>query len=176
MEVLRFTPSQSPLIRTKFVGNDAVNTSARSSRLRPFVCATLYKPVAENLPLVEKLPRVEPLAPPLNEVVEKPLLRVSASSLQCESGYLVPNENPGDGAVSNGTLNAMEYLTNILSSKVYDVAYESPFQLASKMSERWGVNVWLKREDLQPVFSFKLRGAYNMMAKLPKEQLERGVI
>ncbi|KAK4396438.1 Threonine dehydratase 1 biosynthetic, chloroplastic [Sesamum angolense] len=176
MEVLRFTPAQSPLIRTKFVGNDAVNTSSRGSRVRPFICATLYKPVTENLPAIEKLPTVEPLAPPLNEVVEKPLLRVSPSSLQCESGYLVPNENPGDGAVSHGTLNAMEYLTNILSSKVYDVAYESPLQLATKMSERWGVNVWLKREDLQPVFSFKLRGAYNMMAKLPKEQLERGVI
>ncbi|KAL0309628.1 UNVERIFIED_CONTAM: Threonine dehydratase 1 biosynthetic, chloroplastic [Sesamum radiatum] len=175
MEVLRFTPAQSPLIRTKFVGNDAVNTSS-GLRVRPFICATLYKPVTENLPAIEKLPRVEPLAPPLNEVVEKPLLRVSPSSLQCESGYLVPNKNPGDGAVSNGTLNAMEYLTNILSSKVYDVAYESPLQLATKMSERWGVNVWLKREDLQPVFSFKLRGAYNMMAKLPKEQLERGVI
>lgn len=51
----------------------------------------------------------------------------------------------------DGTLSAMEYLTSILASKVYDVAYESPLQLASKLSERWGVNVWLKREDLQPV-------------------------
>ncbi|KAE8666135.1 Threonine dehydratase [Hibiscus syriacus] len=73
-------------------------------------------------------------------------------------------------------INAMEYLTSILSSKVYDVAVESPLQLATKLSERLGNQVWLKREDLQPVFSFKLRGAYSMMAKLPKEQLERGVI
>nr|WKJ88505.1 threonine dehydratase [Amaranthus hypochondriacus]WLW26940.1 threonine dehydratase [Amaranthus hypochondriacus] len=70
----------------------------------------------------------------------------------------------------------MEYLTNILLSKVYDVAVESPLQLAEKLSDRLGTNFWLKREDLQPVFSFKLRGAYNMMVKLPKEQLERGVI
>ncbi|KHN48213.1 Threonine dehydratase biosynthetic, chloroplastic [Glycine soja] len=72
--------------------------------------------------------------------------------------------------------NAMTYLTNILSSKVYDVAIESPLQLAPKLSARLGVKVWLKREDLQPVFSFKLRGAYNMMAKLPTELLEKGVI
>ncbi|KAF2940972.1 hypothetical protein DAI22_03g313300 [Oryza sativa Japonica Group] len=70
----------------------------------------------------------------------------------------------------------MEYLTSVLSSKVYDVAIESPLQLATKLSERLGVNLWIKREDLQPVFSFKLRGAYNMMAKLSREQLERGVI
>lgn len=70
----------------------------------------------------------------------------------------------------------MEYLTKILSSKVYDVAVESPLQFAERLSETLGTNVFLKREDLQPVFSFKLRGAYNMMAKLPKEQLERGVI
>uniref|UniRef100_A0A7N2N1A8 Threonine dehydratase n=2 Tax=Quercus lobata TaxID=97700 RepID=A0A7N2N1A8_QUELO len=70
----------------------------------------------------------------------------------------------------------MCYLTNILSSKVYDVANDSPLELATKLSKRLGVEVWLKREDLQPVFSFKLRGAYNMMAKLKKEQLDRGVI
>lgn len=70
----------------------------------------------------------------------------------------------------------MDYLTNILASKVYDVAVESPLQLATKLSQRLGINMWLKREDLQPVFSFKLRGAYNMMAKLSKEQLDKGVI
>lgn len=51
----------------------------------------------------------------------------------------------------------MEYLTNILSAKVYDVAIESPLQFAPKLSERLGVKVFLKREDLQPVkfFSFQ---------------------
>ncbi|CAA0830427.1 Threonine dehydratase biosynthetic-chloroplastic [Striga hermonthica] len=104
------------------------------------------------------------------------MLEGVVAGLPCESGFLVPNEKSGGGAAGKGTLSAMEYLTNILSSKVYDVAVESPLQLAAKLSERWGVNVWLKREDFQPVFSFKLRGAYNMMAKLPREQLERGVI
>ncbi|KAK1288804.1 hypothetical protein QJS10_CPB19g01673 [Acorus calamus] len=70
----------------------------------------------------------------------------------------------------------MAYLTDILSSRVYDVAIESPLQLAPKLSERIGCSVWLKREDLQPVFSFKLRGAYNMMVKLSREKLDRGVI
>ncbi|KAK6140107.1 hypothetical protein DH2020_026105 [Rehmannia glutinosa] len=181
MEVLRFAPAQSPLLRTRFfTGNDAVNTSStavRSTRPKPLIYAVLSNPAADILPSVAKLPTGTLLTPPPPPVAEKPLLRVSPSSLQCESGYLVPNENLSNGGAGrNGTLNAMEYLTNILSSKVYDVAFESPLQLAPKLSERWGVNVWLKREDLQPVFSFKLRGAYNMMAKLPKEQLDRGVI
>ncbi|KAL2502688.1 Threonine dehydratase biosynthetic [Forsythia ovata] len=171
MEVLRFvSAAQTPLLRSKFTTNDTVKTSSaavRNRRVKPSINAVLAKQVAEILPSVEREPPRAPSA--------VPLLRVSPSSLQCESGYLIPNNLDNDG-VSNGTLNAMEYLTNILASKVYDVAYESPLQLATKLSERWGVNVWLKREDLQPVFSFKLRGAYNMMAKLSTEQLERGVI
>ncbi|XP_030958899.1 threonine dehydratase 1 biosynthetic, chloroplastic-like [Quercus lobata] len=87
----------------------------------------------------------------------------------------VPNRTVTDGGGEDKS-EAMCYLTNILSSKVYDVANDSPLELATKLSKRLGVEVWLKREDLQPVFSFKLRGAYNMMAKLKKEQLDRGVI
>lgn len=113
----------------------------------------------------------EPLTAP-SAAPSVPLLRVSPSSLQCEPGYLIPNTP----VLGSGGLIGYEYLTNILSSKVYDVAYETPLQNAPKLSERLGVKVWLKREDLQPVFSFKIRGAYNMMAKLPKEQLEKGVI
>ncbi|TQD97274.1 hypothetical protein C1H46_017115 [Malus baccata] len=59
---------------------------------------------------------------------------------------------------------------------VYDVAIESPLELATKLSKRLGVNMWMKRKDLQPVFSFKLHGAYNMVARLPREQLDRGFI
>ncbi|KAI3959280.1 hypothetical protein MKW98_018870 [Papaver atlanticum] len=85
-----------------------------------------------------------------------PLMRVLPESLQYESGFL--------GSVPVGT--KYRTLSNILFSKVYDVAIESPLQHAKKLSERIGVNV----------FSFKLRGAYNMMAKLSKYQLSRGVI
>jgi threonine dehydratase len=63
-----------------------------------------------------------------------------------------------------------------LTARVYDVAIESPLELAPKLSDRLSNRVWLKREDTQPVFSFKLRGAYNKMARLSPEQLSRGVI
>ncbi len=68
------------------------------------------------------------------------------------------------------------YLKRILTARVYDVAIESPLELAPSLSARIGNNVLLKREDMQPVFSFKLRGAYNKMAQLTPEQLKRGVI
>jgi len=70
----------------------------------------------------------------------------------------------------------MDYLQRILTARVYDVAIESPLELAPKLSARLGNQVWLKREDEQPVFSFKLRGAYNKMARLSAEQLACGVI
>lgn len=68
------------------------------------------------------------------------------------------------------------YLRRILLSRVYDVAVETPLEEARSLSRRLCNTVLLKREDLQPVFSFKLRGAYNKMARLSKEELARGVI
>jgi threonine dehydratase len=70
----------------------------------------------------------------------------------------------------------IDYLKKILTARVYDVAIETPLQPAPLLSARLGQRVLLKREDLQPVFSFKLRGAYNKMAQLSKAQLARGVI
>lgn len=67
-------------------------------------------------------------------------------------------------------------LREILTSRVYDVARETPLDPAPRLSERLGVPVLLKREDLQPVFSFKIRGAYNRMARLSAEERARGVI
>ena len=71
---------------------------------------------------------------------------------------------------------ATNYLKKILSARVYDVAKETELELAPELSKRLGNQVLLKREDNQPVFSFKLRGAYNKMAHLPPEALKRGVI
>src|SRR5260221_2020111 len=68
------------------------------------------------------------------------------------------------------------YLGKILTAKVYDVAIESPLELAPAISRRTGNHILLKREDKQPVFSFKLRGAYNKMAHLTTAELARGVI
>ena len=69
-----------------------------------------------------------------------------------------------------------DYLTRILAARVYDVAIESPLELAPAISRRTGNHILLKREDKQPVFSFKLRGAYNKMASLSPAKLARGVI
>jgi threonine dehydratase len=71
---------------------------------------------------------------------------------------------------------ASPYLQRILRARVYDVAIESPLDPAPNLSRRLGNQVLLKREDLQPVFSFKLRGAYNRMVSLTGEDLARGVI
>ncbi|HHO69173.1 MAG TPA: threonine ammonia-lyase, biosynthetic [Gammaproteobacteria bacterium] len=68
------------------------------------------------------------------------------------------------------------YLKKILNSRVYDVARETPLERADGLSRRLGNDVWLKREDLQPVFSFKLRGAYNKIAGLTPAQCARGII
>lgn len=69
-----------------------------------------------------------------------------------------------------------DYLERILSAGVYDVAVETPLELAPGLSARTGNRVLLKREDMQPVFSFKLRGAYNKMVRLQPAALRRGVI
>ena len=71
---------------------------------------------------------------------------------------------------------AYSYLQRILNAKVYDVAVETALTPARNLSKRLGSKVLLKREDDQPVFSFKLRGAYNKMAHLSPESLARGVI
>ncbi len=68
------------------------------------------------------------------------------------------------------------YLSRILTANVYDVAIESPLERAELLSLRLSSSVWLKREDLQPVFSFKLRGAFNKMARLPARARARGVL
>jgi threonine dehydratase len=67
-------------------------------------------------------------------------------------------------------------LHDILKSRVYDVARETPLEVAPRLSRRLGNEVLFKREDLQPVFSFKLRGAYNKIAHLGPEERSRGII
>ncbi|XWS55924.1 hypothetical protein CRYUN_Cryun09bG0041900 [Craigia yunnanensis] len=181
MEALRLTPPQPPLLlhKERFPQTSFTGPRITKKCIWPWIRAAVSKPTAEiSSPTVTSREdavvssssssfAVFPSAPPK---------KVSTNSLQYPSGYVgtVPERSIDKG--NDNVINAMGYLTNILSSKVYDVAIESPLQLATKLSERLGDQVWLKREDLQPVFSFKLRGAYNMMAKLPKGQLERGVI
>jgi threonine dehydratase len=70
----------------------------------------------------------------------------------------------------------VDYLERILKARVYDVAVETPLEVAPQLSARLNNTLLLKREDMQPVFSFKLRGAYNKMALLPAAKRRRGVI
>jgi len=76
----------------------------------------------------------------------------------------------------NREMNTINYLDLIRDANVYDVAIESPLELATVLSERLNNRVLMKREDLQPVFSFKLRGAYNKISGLGQEQVANGVI
>ncbi|KAI0047755.1 threonine dehydratase I, partial [Auriscalpium vulgare] len=69
-----------------------------------------------------------------------------------------------------------DYLRLILTSKVYDILKETPLVHAPNLSAKLGNNIYLKREDLQEVFSFKIRGAYNMMASLSEEERWKGVV
>jgi len=69
-----------------------------------------------------------------------------------------------------------QLLHNVLTSRVYDVARETPLEPAQRLSKRFGNRILFKREDLQPVFSFKLRGAYNKMAHLTAAEKSRGII
>lgn len=69
-----------------------------------------------------------------------------------------------------------KYVKKILDARIYDLAIETPIDAAPLLSQRLNNEILLKREDLQPVFSFKLRGAYNKLRQLSKEQLAAGVI
>ena len=69
-----------------------------------------------------------------------------------------------------------KYLDLIAESKVYDVAENTPMTFASNLSSKLKNEVFLKREDMQPIFSFKIRGAYNKIANLSKQQQKRGVL
>ena len=85
-------------------------------------------------------------------------------------------QKPSSPTVSAQALTPADYLKKILTARVYDVAVESALEPARNLSRRLHNTVLLKREDQQPVFSFKLRGAYNKMAHLSAEQLQKGVI
>ncbi len=86
---------------------------------------------------------------------------------------LSPASSP---ALQTTALSPADYLIKILNAKVYEVANESALELAANLSQRIHNTVLLKREDQQPVHSFKLRGAYNKMAHLSAAQLKKGVI
>jgi hypothetical protein len=89
--------------------------------------------------------------------------------------YILPMYGPRS-PISDLSANSWQYLRLILDSKVYDVAEITPLTRAESLSDRLQCNVLLKREDLQPISSYKLRGIYNKMAHLNETKKWRGVI
>lgn len=75
-----------------------------------------------------------------------------------------------------GVLSDSDYLKLILDARVYDVAVETPLTFARNLSAKLNNKIYLKREDLQPVFSFKCRGAFNKISQLTQQERDRGVI
>jgi len=99
-------------------------------------------------------------------------LRGKSTASTSESAWTNPRPIVGGGISSS----AGGYLARILTSQVYEAAVETPLTFAANLSSRIGHHVYLKREDTQPVFSFKIRGAYNKIASLTPEQRQKGVV
>ncbi|BDT57266.1 L-threonine dehydratase [Massilia varians] len=99
---------------------------------------------------------------------------VTLRATQCASSG--PPAHPTPDLLSRLPTMTTDYLKRILTARVYDVAEETPLEYAPTLSQRMNNRIYFKREDMQSVFSFKLRGAYNKMANLTPEQLKRGVI
>ncbi|MEW7976589.1 MAG: threonine ammonia-lyase, biosynthetic [Candidatus Sedimenticola endophacoides] len=90
--------------------------------------------------------------------------------------YRGAQRRPGTQTAEKGQTMPQSYIERILRAQVYDVARETPLDRAPRLSQRLNNRVWLKREDLQPVFSFKLRGAYNRMRGLTQQERRQGVV
>ena len=92
-----------------------------------------------------------------------------------DKGPLEADTNTSWGGNLRG-LGHNNYLGKILNARVYEVAVETPLQPAPTLSAKLANTVLIKREDLQPVFSFKIRGAHNKIASLSREQVARGIV
>ncbi len=98
-----------------------------------------------------------------------PLMMYTEETMTATTPRTAPRKAPSP-------LSPADYLIKILNARVYDVAVASPLEVAAQLSQRLNNTVLLKREDQQPVHSFKLRGAYNKMSNLTPAQLKKGVI
>ena len=109
----------------------------------------------------------------------RPLLRQHGRRLKGDqTGKLVALESDANRAWGTNTrgLGHNNYLGKILNARVYEAAQETPLQHAPHLSALTNNRVLIKREDLQPVFSFKIRGAYNKVAQLSREQMQAGIV
>jgi threonine dehydratase len=117
------------------------------------------------------------LPPGVPSAIDRDLpLREEDAAFRCPGCTLPECRTPRGCHPTAWRLKGDGYLREALTARVYDVAVLSPLEPAQRLGESLGATILLKREDLQPVFSFKLRGAYNKMARLSPDQLSRGVI
>ncbi len=108
--------------------------------------------------------------------VATPLPKTQNTRRPSATAKVAKNTGSASPKTVGKNLTPADYLKKILTARVYDVAVESALEPAKNLSKRLANTVLLKREDQQPVFSFKLRGAYNKMAHLSAAQLKKGVI
>ncbi|MDB5890115.1 MAG: L-threonine ammonia-lyase [Polaromonas sp.] len=115
--------------------------------------------------------------PPPTPLTRKARARPAPDVTTAKATAAAASKKPGEVSRRDAkALTPADYLKKILTARVYDVAIESPLEPAKNLGLRLNNTVLLKREDQQPVFSFKLRGAYNKMAHLSAAQLKKGVI
>ncbi|KAJ3108444.1 threonine deaminase [Phlyctochytrium planicorne] len=179
------TSTDAPFTSTVGTSTIAPPTLDRSTSMPPSATTVSTGTDAKIVTMVDSTSQMDPtvhgagwLAPgDLGRKVSLP----PSPALVSEAAPLTPPESiahnpwlkPPNTPSAPGT---PDYLQMILTANVYDVAIETPLQKAHNLSTRLGSTILLKREDLQPVFSFKLRGAYNRMQQLSKEEKEAGVI
>lgn len=113
--------------------------------------------------------RLQQLSPASNH-------KMSGATIEYSSTAPTPLKYPGLASHALLPSNEPDYLRLILTSKVYDLIRETPLVPAPSLSKKLGNDIWFKREDLQEVFSFKIRGAYNFMANLPVGDRWKGVV
>lgn len=143
--------------------------------------AIVEAPTSQTAPALWNIPDIcvpedYTLEPGEVSVVDRDSAEHPSDVYRCPGCTQSACQGPDGCAATAWRLNTDGYLRQVLNARVYDVAVRTPLEVAQKLSDALGNTLLLKREDLQPVFSFKLRGAYNKMAKVAPEVLQRGVI
>src|SRR3954464_5227726 len=173
----------APIIVTSMTVMASVRTSvpngSPSSTARPSACRTAANAASRNAanrhanPSAKRQGRVSSASSTSpkarNAPIVAPLKRSGHSRRRLMLNSVLPVR-------WQQAVKSRDYLERILKARASDVAAEPPLELAPALSKRLGNRLLLKREDLQPVFSFKVRGAYNMMSGLPRARLAKGVI
>lgn len=144
-------------------GHDSICICAGTGVRKLDIFASLFVPKGRNAKKLRSA--ADSTMPATIEYSSEAPARIDGSSTYARlpKHMLLPNQRP-------------DYLRLILTSRVYDIVKETPLVRATGLSARLGNDIWLKREDLHHVFSFKIRGAYNFMASLSEDERWKGVI